>query len=524
MYRIFPAIKDNMITNKIIAGKRMEQSNIGQNGTVALFKLYDETPISGVQNPVELSRVLIQFDYSSLQELTSSILSIDNGNFSAFLSMKNVYGGQTVPSNYTLSLFPLSKSFDEGRGQDIVAFRDLDASNWLTASLSPPITWSLAGAGASGSLGDSNIDIITSATFGTSSVSLGVNQFFERGDEDLLIDITQLVSASLAGLLPNNGFRLSFSDIEEQDTTTYFVKRFGTRHTYNKNLQPKLIVKYTGDVISDPGSELYFDVSQSAFTYNILNGQPRNFYSGSTELAGNDIVNLHLNASKNIKVSTTEWSPSHSASITYLSNSISYISRSFSGSLFSLNSIPQTGIYTAPIILSLVEDEELSTFIDNKDEIDFDATWFSADNSIKFAKTKIKFKKLYSNFINANQQNIVVSMPNFKNEYKGNEISRIRVNAIDTTQNVSVYRLPTVLKSLILPDMRWQVRNAYTRDIIIPFDLATKMSSDSDGMYFDFYFMDLDKNQIYEFEFLIKDNVGKDTTITNQGFRFKVSA
>jgi len=35
-----------------------------------------------------------------------------------------------------LICFPLSQSFDEGIGQDIVEFKDIDATNWITASVS----------------------------------------------------------------------------------------------------------------------------------------------------------------------------------------------------------------------------------------------------------------------------------------------------------------------------------------------------------------------------------------------------
>jgi hypothetical protein len=213
MYRILTASKDTYITNKIIAQVRATNANVGQAGTMDLYKLYDETYLpSGTFSgsaPIELTRGLIQFDYSALQQLTSSVLDITTGSFQALVSMKNVYGGETVPSNFTLELLPLSKSFDEGRGHDVVAYRDVDSANWLTASMSPLVTWSQPGAGATGSLGE-DVDTIVSASFVSgSTISLGARQTFARGDEDLLIDVTPLVSASLVGLLPNHGFRLS---------------------------------------------------------------------------------------------------------------------------------------------------------------------------------------------------------------------------------------------------------------------------------------------------------------------------
>lgn len=522
MYRLLPVLKDTYITNKIISGQRAESANVGQAGTLDLFKLYDETYLSGTTNPVELSRILVQFDYSPLQELTASVLDITTGSFQALINLRDVYGGQTVPSNFTLELLPLSKSFDEGRGHDVVAFRDVDSANWLTASMSPLVTWSQGGASATGSLGE-DVDVILSGTLGTPTVvGFGVTQTFARGDEELLMDVTQLVSASMVGLLPNNGFRISFVATEEQDTITRFVKRFGGHNAFNKTLHPKLIVKYGGDVITDPGSAPLFDTTQNLYVYNSVNGVYQNFFSGSTELVGTDILNLELISSKSIKVSVTQWSPSHSASITFLSNSIAYVSRSFTGGQISFGNLAQTGIYSASVNLSLVTDTDLRDFVDGRNEVEFEANWRSSDNTVLLAKNYLNFQKIQGNFSNITNKNLIINMTNLQETYSKSEVVRLRVFATDIDQDIPAFKIPTVLRSVTIPDMRWQLRNAYTRDIIIPFDSSTKMSTDQDGMYFDFFFNDLDVNQVYEFEFLIRNNIGRDNTVTNQGFRFKV--
>ena len=49
MYRILSASKDAYITNKIINQSfRATDANVGQAGTLDLFKLYDENKLSGV--------------------------------------------------------------------------------------------------------------------------------------------------------------------------------------------------------------------------------------------------------------------------------------------------------------------------------------------------------------------------------------------------------------------------------------------------------------------------------------------
>jgi len=521
MYRILSASKDTYITNKFIAGSRTTGSNVGQAGTLDLFKLYNETTIANVTGSItELTRLLVEFDYSELRALTGSILDFASASFGATVVLKDVYGGQTTPSNFTVELLPLSKSFDEGRGIDVVAFRDLDAANWITASLSPVVTWSQPGAGATGSLGE-DVDVIVSGNIGSGLQYLGSSQKFNRGDENLRVDVTHLVSASLAGIIPNNGFRLSFTAPEEEDTKTRFVKRFGSRHAFNKNLKPELVVEYS-DYINDPGGRPFFDVSSSLYVYNPVRGQNRNFFSGSVAITGSDSLLMTLIASKSVKFTTSSWSPSHSASINYLTRSLVYVSRSFSGSQFSFGSLPQTGIYFAPFHLSLVEDQGLRSFVSNSNQVYFDVLWRSLDQTVQYAKNGVTFNRIQGQQQNAMDINLVVNMTNLKDQYNSQEIDRIRVFAADYNQELPGFKVPLELDSVVVPDMRWRVVKAFTKEVVIPWSPSTRMSTDKDGMYFDFYFKDLPVNEVYEFELLCVTDIGRDLSITDRGFKFKV--
>ena len=128
MYRILSASSDTYITNKIINGAfRATDANVGRAGTLDLFKLYDESIISGTAAPTEISRILIKFDLSPLKQLTGSDLDISHPSFNAMLKLHDVYGGQTTPSNFKIIVFPLSRSFDEGIGRDVATFEDIDA-------------------------------------------------------------------------------------------------------------------------------------------------------------------------------------------------------------------------------------------------------------------------------------------------------------------------------------------------------------------------------------------------------------
>jgi len=524
MYRILSASKDGYITNKYIAGSRSLDANVGQAGTLDLYKLYNETVVISGGSPVpsvtEVTRLLIQFDYGKIEALTGSVLDYSSGNFAAAIKLKDIYGGQTVPSNFTVELLPLSKSFNEGRGYDVIAYRDIDAANWVTASLSPVVTWSQPGAGAVGVLGD-DIDVIASGNVGSGLQDLRIVQTFARGDEDLSMDVTTIVSATLAGILPNNGFRISFIDSEETDSTTRFVKRFGSRHTFNKDLHPELVVTYD-DVIADPGPRPFFDMSQSLYTYNSIRGTHRNYFSGSTEITGANSLAMELAASKSVSSTVSVWSPSHSASINIITRSLTYFSRSYSGSQFTFGALAQTGIYSAPFHLSTTEDAELGAFVSNAKEIPFKVMWKSIDGTVNYAQNYVTLRKIEGFAVNALEMNLVVNITNLKDEYNSNETQRLRVFAADYNQEVPGYKLPLNLDSVILSDLRWRLIKAWTREIVVPWSTSTRMSTDAEGMYFDMYFNDLDINEVYEFELLCSTGIGRDITITNSGFRFKV--
>jgi hypothetical protein len=508
MYRLLSASKDTYITNKIIEGAESTFANVGQAGTLDLFKLFGESYLSGTQNPVEVSRILIGFDYS---DLNAAIVS--KPSFTASLVLKDVYGGQTVPSNFQLVLYPLSKSFDEGRGMDVFSFKDLDTANFFTASLG--ITWGQSGATGIGNLGDPNIDIISSGNIGYGLQGLSSLKNFARGDEDALFNVTSLVSASVAGLLPNHGFRISFTEGQETDSITRFVKRFGSRHTYNTNLRPKLIVEYD-DRIMDTSGHPYFGVSQSFFTYNVVDGSYQNFSSGGLDVTA---MMLTLAASKSISYVTSSWQPNFSASINHVTTSVVYYSQSFSASLVS----GMPGTYQCDFTLDQTTDSSLNSFLSGALKYPFKGTWKSLDGTTLYSMAFYEFNASQGGSSNSPVSNYVVNAVNLLEEYRRNMEARIRVFAQNRDASQEALRYASITKSTIIPDMRWRLIKAFDKtSVVVPFAESTRMSTDGIGMYFDLPISDLELNEVYELEFLIKNSTAKDVLIQNKGFVFKV--
>ncbi len=112
-----------------------------------------------------------------------------------------------------------------------------------------------------------------------------------------------------------------------------------------------------------------------------------------------------------------------------------------------------------------------------------------------------------------NQNNLLVTVLNLNDEYRSGEMVNVRVFAEDRDRPVVYVKSPYEKKSQIYAEMYYRVRDVVDGKIIIDFDKvhnSTKLSTDSDGMFFTFYTDSLPKGRMYAFDFLIRRN-GKDT-------------
>src|SRR5581483_5679105 len=129
---------------------------------------------------------------------------------------------------------------------------------------------------------------------GSNNLNLGVQQTFFKGTEDLDVDITTIVSATLAGLLPDAGLRIAFAPALENDTHSYFVKRFGSRQAFNPEKRPCLFVRFD-DSVQDDTQNFYLDSPSYLFLYNyVRNSRLGNLISGSTSVTGSNSLVLKL--------------------------------------------------------------------------------------------------------------------------------------------------------------------------------------------------------------------------------------
>ena len=500
MYRVLSASYDTYITNKIIRNSfRATDANVGQSGTLDLFKLYGESISGSADNPIELSRGLVKFDLSPLSSMiTKGDIDINDSSFSATLILSDIYGGQTTPNNYKIIAFPLAQQFQEGIGRDIVSFQDLGSSNFITASYIDGVykSWNLQGAMKSGSLGDSNIDVIVSGSLqgpaGTQTLNLSSEQFFNTGKEDFEVDVTNAVSGTVSNQINDHGFLIAYSGSYEKDEKTYFVKRFASKNSSREDKRPKIVIKFN-DALQDNHKNFIFDVTGSIFLNNYHRGSLANILSGAaaTPITGHNCLKVKL-----------------------LSGSFSKI---VTGSQYAVGDVFKTGVYSASFAISQY-DENMFNYLKNTTSASFNAIWSSGtDNfpdrsdglsSVAYLSSSLIIDQPTRTSFDHDQRRLLITMKNLQPHYRKNDVVKLRIFIEDRDRDIVFKKTPIETPSQIFENMYYQVKDAQSDRILIPFDVSknsTKLSSDSKGMFFRFYMDSLPAGRTYIFEFLIKD-------------------
>ena len=465
------ASSDTYITNKIINGNtRVTDANVGRASVLDIFKLYDESSLPTTEKSnspgdfnldtdadgtcetaIELSRALIKFDLGKINSLTGSKLNLNSSNFSAHLKLFDVRSGHAVPRGFTVMAIPLSQSFDEGQGRDLSSFNDIDVSNFITASYSNGTTsvWNGQGASTSGSLGTLNVDLVDKANFGDGSGNreLVFNQKFVEGTEDLSLDITAFVSASVAGLIDNHGFRISFTGSEETDSKSRFIKRFASRHVSNPHIRPRIEVSFD-DSKFDHHENFFFDMS---------------------------------------------------------------------GSLF-LNQSQDTALVD--------RDTSLAKLVASAGKIKFEEYWVSTDETYGYHTGSVTISKIDRNSSNFITNEVSVHAINLESEYRTDDEITVRVFGRNfEKENDDPVKVPYSRKSESFEKIYYRIKDFDSGKTVFDFgekDNSTRLSTDSEGMFFDFHIDVLPVGRSYTFEYLIVDRgIRKIVADKNAVFRVK---
>ncbi|MDP6585676.1 MAG: hypothetical protein QF535_13555, partial [Anaerolineales bacterium] len=132
----YTASADNTIVNAYEPNLRTRGTgaNAGQADILETFSIYGRVTTSSQ----ELSRILIKFPVTDISTDRTNGVVPASGSVSFYLRMHNAEHSKTVPRDYTISVYTVSQSWQEGVGLDLEGYQDLtidnEGSNWMSGS------------------------------------------------------------------------------------------------------------------------------------------------------------------------------------------------------------------------------------------------------------------------------------------------------------------------------------------------------------------------------------------------------
>lgn len=463
IYRLYPE-KDTFVTNYRKSNVAQTGSNVGSSEILQVFRV---APVSTSLGEVSGSaaRVLTKFDLRPFSALTAS-LEFPSTGVTYTLRLRHVKHGKTLPSSFDIEVFPLTRDWDEGRGVDVDTFYDKGVANWDKAKSN--VFWTTTGSDFTGSF---------------RAVS-----HFDRGDEDLQLDVTHIVNAWLTGGLENNGLVVKMSSTLETGNTDYYVKMFYSRETSFPTRAPYLEASWS-DFTADDRNNFVFDNSGSLFMYHRVRGQLTNI-TGHT--GPNTMIVKIVDASGTVKFV----SGSHTGKTGVYSASFALASSSYSGSLFT--DVWLSGAFSgssASLVVSKV----------------FMSCSFTPASDTGLCEDRVS--------------KYFVSMPNLKGTYEQDEVVRMNLFVRDRDYNPSAVLTgssgPT---GKVVTRAYYRVDDDRTDEVVVPFGTgsneSTRLSYDGDGNYFKFYMSSLPRGCVYRIVFLL--DIDGQRQLVDEGFKFRV--
>ena len=500
---------DTTITNafdaSLMTSNRGTGSSMGQSDVLEVFSIYGQAS-SSLGYSAELSRVLIKFPIEAItsDRNAGDIPAKDNVKF--HLRMFNARHAFTLPSNYTLTIVPVSKEWQEGHGFDMEQYKDItkdgEGANWVNAMSSSGgqlSKWSNFGG-----------DFHPPDVAGNPAVSVG----FQEGDEDLEADVTTIVEQWIAGTKSNYGIGLYLSGSQEayfktltginsaswmQNITgsrrSYYTKKFFARSSEYYFKRPMIEARWDSATKDDRGN--FFRSSSLAdandnlntlYLYNFVRGQLKNIPNVGTTGTGHTgkiYVRLYNSASAG-----DIFAPAGSGTFTalsYLSTAGTTVTGGYSSK----------GVYTASFALNTTA----SAFYDR---------WYTGASGSLHTGSAVTIKAMNAATYNPSPK-YVTKITNLKSNYSKDEVPTFRLFIRDKNWNPSAYTVVnTEPENKIIEDAYYKLTRTIDNKTIINYgtgsDQHTKLSFDVSGNYFDLDMDMLEKDYAYGVKFVYRVN------------------
>tara|TARA_B100000212_G_scaffold6860_1_gene5147 strand:+ start:1152 stop:2204 length:1053 start_codon:yes stop_codon:yes gene_type:complete len=182
-------------------------------------------------------RTLIQFKTTEIQEVVNSKVS---GPISASLNL-TLANATELPKSYTLSVFPVSASWENGLGKGDDEPKNTSGCSWKFRDAGSTEWTSLGG------------DFLTDGQSGSATYGI-----YDSHDVD--IDVTGIVSQHYSASLENYGMLVKADSSVELNTTSSILLKYFSKDT-NTIYKPYLQFKWDDSTYSSSLSELSTDIA-----------------------------------------------------------------------------------------------------------------------------------------------------------------------------------------------------------------------------------------------------------------------
>ena len=274
----FVANKDTTITNAYKGSLTTtgEAANMGAADILEVFTIYAQANTASREE----ARALLDFPVSDISAARAAGDIPASGSVSFYLRMFNAEHELTLPTDYTMQIAPVTKSWDEGYGLDMDNYTDPGYPSGIGA------TWAYAASGSTWAAAGGDIE----ATTHNFTASVGAD-----GTDDVEVDVTPLVEAWLDSSLANNGLAVRFPPATSSLNRSYYTKRYFGRGSEFFFKRPLIEARWGTANKDNAGnfyasSSLVADNSNKLYFYNLYKGQKQNVPSIGT---GNVTLDLY---------------------------------------------------------------------------------------------------------------------------------------------------------------------------------------------------------------------------------------
>ena len=462
----YVANADNTIVNayKENLRTRATGSNMGQADVSEIYSIYGRATTSSA----ELSRILTQFDTTTIiTDRTAGVIPA-SGSVSFYLRLYNAETSKTVPKNFKVVAQAISRSWSEGDGMDLENYKDTGVSNWISASQG--IAWTSQGG-----------DYHASPVF---------TQEFSTGLEDLEINITSLVEEWIAGTKENYGVGIRLTSSQETATDSYYTKRFFARGTQYFFKKPVIEARWNSSLQDDRG-DFYMSSSlapaadnlNTLYLYNYVRGQLTNIPTIGT---GDIYIDLYetLGGTALTQVLQT----------------------------------PATGGYVSPGVYSCSVGLT-GTYSTLRD------VWYSG--STEYFTGTVSPKSFGGAGASTGNSRYVTNIKNLRSKYFSEEEARFNVYVRSKNWSPTIYTVAsTEIENTIIPSASYRVYRVLDGLNVIPHgtgsELQTLLSYDVSGNYFNLDMSLLEPGYEYGIKLAFYDSQRQSWIEQDQKFLFRV--